>query len=49
MAIEAWDDELVKLSVEYGQTLSNNVRVAVSYAMLPKDLQAKILGRCAVS
>ncbi len=47
--IEVWEDQLVKCSVEYGETLSNKVKVAVSCAMLPKDLQERVLDRCAVS
>ncbi len=49
MSIEVWEDKLVKLSLEYGETLSNKVKVAVLYAMMPKDFQEKVRDRCAVS
>ncbi len=48
-AIEIWEDKLVELSAEYGETLTSKVKVAVLYAMLPKDLQERVLGKCAVS
>ena len=47
--IEAWEDKVVKLDVEYGETLSSKMKVAILYSMLPKDLQEKILDRCAVN
>ena len=49
VAIEMWEDKLVKLDVEYGETLSSKMKVAVLYAMLPKDLQERVLDKCAVS
>ena len=48
-AIDIWEDKLAKLSVEYGETLSNKVKVATLYGMLPKDLQERVLDRCAIS
>ncbi len=48
-AIEAWEDKLVKLSVEYGQNLSNKMKVAVLYAMLPEDLQERVRDKSAVN
>ena len=48
-AIEVWEDKMAKLSVEYGESLTNKVKVAVLYGMLPKDLQEKVLDKCAVS
>ena len=47
--IEAWEDKLVRLDVEYGEKVSSKMKVAVLYSMLPKDLQEKILDSCAVS
>ena len=47
--LDEWEDKLVKLNVEYGQELSNKVKVAVLYAMMPKDLQEKVLDACAVN
>ena len=49
MAIDMWEDKVVKLDVEYGETLSSKMKVAVLYNMLPKDLQEKVLDKCAVS
>ena len=48
-AIDVWEDKLAKLSAEYGETLSNKVKVATLYGMLPKDLQERVLDRCAIS
>ncbi len=39
----------MKLEVEYGETSSYKMNVAASYAMLPKDLQERVWGKCAVS
>ena len=48
-AIEAWEDNLAKLAKEYGEVISAKMKVAVLYAMLPKDLQERALDKCAVS
>ena len=47
--LDEWDDKLVKLQTEYGQTLTNKMKVAVLYSMMPKDMQEKILDACAVA
>ena len=47
--LDEWEDKLVKLTTEYGQTLTAKVKVAVLYGMMPKDLQEKILDECAVN
>ena len=51
--IDAWEDKTAKLSAEYGEEVSAKMKVAVLYAMLPKDLSGKgsrqmcsKLGRC---
>ena len=49
MAIEVWDDRLVKLHAEYGEKITSKLQVAVLYSMLPKDLQEKTLDKCAVT
>ena len=49
VAIDLWEDKLVKLDIEYGETLSSKMKVAVLYAMLPKDLQERVLDKCAVN
>ena len=49
IAIEAWEDRVTKLSIEYGEGISAKMKVAVLYAMLPKDLQERVLDKCAVS
>ena len=49
IAIDVWEDKIAKLSIEYGETVSYKVRVAVLYGMLPKDLQERVLDKCAVS
>ena len=48
LAIEIWDDRIGKLDSEYGETLSSKMKMAVLFAMLPKDLQEKVLDKCAV-
>ena len=47
--IDAWEDKMVKLNLEYGEEISAKMKVAVLYAMLPKDLQERVLDKCAVS
>ena len=49
IAIEMWEDKLIKLDVEYGETLSSKMKVAVLYTLLPKVLQERALDKCAVS
>lgn len=49
LSIEAWEDKIVKLDVEYGEKISAKMKVAVLYSMLPKDLQERILDKCAVN
>ena len=49
IAIEAWEDKVTKLGIEYGEEISAKMKVAVLYAMLPKDLQEKVLDKCAVN
>jgi hypothetical protein len=48
-AIEVWEDKMSKLSTEYGEQLSAKMKVAVLYGMLPKDLQERVLDKCAVN
>ena len=47
--LDEWEDRLVKLGTEYGQELSAKVKTAVSYGMMPKDLQDKVFDICAVN
>ena len=47
--IEQWEDAMSRLNVEYDQELSAKMKVAVLYAMLPKDLQEKVLDECSVN
>ena len=47
--IDAWEDKMAKLSAEYGEVISVKMKVAVLYAMLPKDLQERVLDKCAVN
>ena len=47
--IEEWEDKMTKLHVEYDEEISAKMKVAVLYAMLPKDLQERVLDKCAVS
>ena len=49
LAIEIWEDRIGFLDSEYGETLSSKMKMAVLYAMLPKDLQENVLDKCAVS
>ena len=42
-------DRLVKLGTEYGQELTAKGKTAVSYGMMPKELQDKVLDVCAVN
>ena len=46
---ESWEDRMAALSMEYGQVLSANMKVEVLCALLPKDLQEKVLDECAVN
>lgn len=48
MLIDDWEDRVAKLNTEYGEGISAKMKVAVLYAMLPKDLQERVLDRCAV-
>ena len=41
--IEAWEEKMKKLAVEYGETLTNKMKLAVLYGMLPKELQERAL------
>jgi hypothetical protein len=47
--LDDWDDKLAKLRTEYSQDLTNKMKVAVLYSMLPKDLQERVLDACSVS
>ena len=47
--LDDWDDKLTKLKTEYSQDLTNKMKVAVLYSMLPKDLQEKVLDACSVA
>jgi hypothetical protein len=47
--IDEWEDRLTKLNTEYSQALTNKMKVAVLYAMLPMEMQDKILDACTVS
>ena len=49
VAIGAWEHHLAKLSAEYGEVISSKMKVAVLYTMLPKDLQERVLDKCAVN
>ena len=40
---------MTKLDVEYDEEISSKMQVAVLYAMLPKDLQERVLDKCAVN
>ena len=41
--IDIWEDKMAKLSAEYGEVISAKMKVAVLYAMLPKDLQERVV------
>ena len=47
--IEAWEDKVRKLDIEYGEEIKPKVKIAVLYAMLPKDLQDKMMDHCGVN
>ena len=47
--IEVWEDRMAKLLSEYGEEISGKMKVAVLYAMLPKDLQERVLDKCTVN
>ena len=47
--IEEWEDTIKKLQTEYTEEISPKMKVAVLYAMLPEDLQERVLDKCAVS
>ena len=46
--IDVWEDTTVKLSAEYGEEVSAKMKVVVLHAMLPEDLQERVLDKCAV-
>ena len=46
--VEQWEDKMAKLDAEYSQTLTAKMKVAVMYSMLPRDMQDRLLDRCAV-
>ena len=48
-ALDEWEHKLAKLHTEYGQRLTSKMKVAVMYAMMPRDLQERITDACAVS
>ena len=47
--LDEWDDKLAKLRTEYSQDLTNKMKVAVLYSMLPRDMQEKVLDACSVA
>ena len=49
VAIDMWEHHSAKLSTEYGEEVSAKMKVAVLFAMLPKDLQEKVLDKCAMN
>ena len=49
LGLDLWEDKLVRLQVEYGETSSEKVKVAVVYGMLPKDLQDRVIDKCAIT
>ena len=49
VAIEQWEDKAVKLMIEYNETISNKLKLAALYRILPKEFQEKLLDRCSVN
>ena len=49
VAIEQWVDKAVKLMTEHNETISNKLKLAALYSMLPKEFQEKLLDRCSVN
>ena len=47
--LEAWEDRVKKLEVEYGEEIKPKLKIAVLYAMLPKDLQDRMMDHCGVN
>ena len=47
--IDLWEDKVSKLMIEYNEQLSNKVKLAALYGMLPKDFQEKVLDKCSVN
>ena len=45
IAIEEWEDRMNRLNVEDDEEVSAEMRVAVLYAMLLKDLQKRVLDK----
>ncbi len=43
MPIEVWEDKLVKITAEYGETLSNKVKVPVLCSMFPRIFRRESL------
>jgi hypothetical protein len=49
MILDEWDEKLAKLRTQYSQDLTNKMKVALMYSMLPKDLQEKVFDACSVA
>ena len=47
--IDLWEDKMSKLLTEYNEQLSNKMKLAASYGMLPKEFQEKVLDKCSVN
>ena len=46
--IDSWEEKVVKMKIEYLEEISPRMKIALLYAMLPKELQDRILDKCAV-
>ena len=42
MAVESWEVNAMRLEEEYGETLGNNLKVAILISMVPMEVQEKI-------
>ena len=47
--LDLWDNRLSKLQAEYNETLSEKMKLAALYGMLPKEFQEKMLDKCSVN
>ena len=43
VALEEWETKIERLSVEYGETISGKVKLAILYGILPREVQEKML------
>ena len=46
--LEEWEGKLERLHIDYGEVVSNKVRLAILYSMLPREIHERMLDRCSM-